>query len=201
MTTMPIAAAPMVPQARQAVLDEHAEFIRRFMRVTVRDAIEVGRRLTEAKEWCGHGNWLTWLGREFEWDERTARRFIDVYELSLKSDTLADLSLKIPLSAAYALSAPSTPVEVQRAVIAAAEGGEKLTVAKVRDAIAEARDDDPPSRPRRRPPEEILTPDMSAQLVALTRELLDEIVRLMRKMPPPERARFQQEVMERLSGE
>jgi hypothetical protein len=199
--TTTVAAAVAEGPARQAILDGHAEFIRHFMRTTVRDAIEAGRRLTEAKELCGHGNWLAWLDREFEWDERTARRFVSVYELSLKSDTLADLSLKIPLSAAYALSAPSTPVQAQRAVIAAAEAGEKFSVAKVKEAIAEARHDGPPPRPRHRPPAEIITPSLSAQLFALAREHLDAIVDLKRKMPQPERVRFQQEAMERLGGD
>jgi hypothetical protein len=183
----------------QAALADHAEFIRQFMRVTLRDAIEVGRRLTEVKEWCGHGNWLTWLDREFEWDERTARRFMNVYELSLKSDTLADLSLQIPLAAAYALSAPSTPVEAQQAVIAAAESGQKVTVAKVKEAIAEARDDHPP--PRRHPQAEIITPSVSAQLVANAQEHLDAIVSLMGKMSQHDRASFQQTAMERLGGD
>jgi hypothetical protein len=42
----------------------------------VADVIEIGRRLTESKKICGHGNWLPWLDREFNWQEQTARNFI-----------------------------------------------------------------------------------------------------------------------------
>jgi hypothetical protein len=178
-----------------AALAEHAEFIRSFMRTTLRDAIEAGRRLTEAQDLCGYGNWLAWLSREFEWDERTARRLIGVYKLSLTSDTLSDLSLKIPLSAAYMLAAPSTPVEARQAVIAAAEAGEKFTVAKVKETIAEARDDQighsvqsanpPPSPSRRSPPRDEPSPNLDTQLVPLARDYAKETIRLMEEMTPP----------------
>jgi hypothetical protein len=125
--------------ATKRALDEHAEFIRKFVRTTVRDAIEAGRRLTEAKELCGHGNWLAWLHHEFEWDERSARRFICVYELSLKSDTVADLDLKIPLIAVYALAAPSTPPSAVEAVIAKVHAGELPTASDVKATIAKAK--------------------------------------------------------------
>jgi hypothetical protein len=60
--------------------------------------------------------------------------------------------------------------------------------------------DDYAPRPRRRPPVEIITPDMSAQLVALAHKHLDAIVSLMRKMSSHARVSFQQEAMERLAG-
>jgi len=31
----------------------------------IRDIIEIGRRLTDAKAIAGHGNWLPWLEKEF----------------------------------------------------------------------------------------------------------------------------------------
>jgi hypothetical protein len=32
--------------------------------------LHIGKRLTDAKVRCGHGNWLPWLEREFGWKER-----------------------------------------------------------------------------------------------------------------------------------
>jgi hypothetical protein len=186
-----------------AALAEHAEFIRRFMRTTVRDAIEAGRRLTEAKDLCGgYGHWLAWLDHEFEFTERHAQRLIQTYQLSLKCDTLSDLSLKIPLSAAYALAAPSTPVEARRAVIAAAEAGETFTVAKVKEAIWEARDDDPPPPARHRPPppRDEPSPNLDTQLVPLARDYAKETIRLMEEMTPPACRVFGQEMIASLNA-
>jgi hypothetical protein len=40
------------------VLAQHAEVIRALGKRVVHDVIEIGRRLTDAKARCGHGNWL-----------------------------------------------------------------------------------------------------------------------------------------------
>ena len=188
------AAAPMVPQAQQAALDAHAEAIRGFGRRVVRDLIEIGEHLVQAKELCSHGEWLAWLGREFEWTDRHARNLMRAYELSLKSEHLSDLN--IPISGLYLLAAPSTPMQAQQAVIAAAENGQKITVAKVKEAIAEARDDDPPPRPRHRPPpRDEPSPNLDTQLVPLARECAKGIITLMKEMTPPARRMVDQEVI------
>jgi hypothetical protein len=114
----------------------------------VRDVIAIGERLANAKKLCGHGEWLNWLHREFEWTDRHARNFMRTYELSLKSENLSDLN--IPVSGLYLLAAPSTPPEAQQTIIAAARTGKKVTVAMVKEAITETRDDDPPPRHGRR---------------------------------------------------
>jgi Protein of unknown function (DUF3102) len=49
--------------------------------------IEIGFRLTEAKELVGHGGWLPWLERNFGWTERTAQRYMSIYELVAKYET------------------------------------------------------------------------------------------------------------------
>jgi len=83
---------------------------------------------------------------------------------------------------------------------AEARGSADARVADGKEVIAEARDDDPPPRPHRRPPAEIITPSTSAQLVTFAHEALDEIVSLMGRMSQLDRVRFQQEAMERLGG-
>ena len=42
--------------------------------------IEIGRRLKEAKELLAHGEWLPWLERETDFSERTAQRYMRVFE-------------------------------------------------------------------------------------------------------------------------
>jgi hypothetical protein len=185
-----------VLQEKQAALAAHAEAIRALGKRVVRDVIEMGERLLQAKRLCSHGEWRPWLNREFEWTDRQAQRLIQTYELSLKSDNLSDLN--IPVSGLYLLAAPSTPPQAQQAIIAAARTGKKVTVAMVKEAITETRDDDPPPRHGRRPPAEIITPDMSAQLVAVAFKHLGAIISLMRRMSEPARISFHHEAMERL---
>ena len=47
--------------------------------LTVYYAVEIGRRLTEAKELVPHGEWLTWLKSETEFSQPTANRFMRVF--------------------------------------------------------------------------------------------------------------------------
>ena len=71
-------------------------------RSTIADVIEMGRLLSEARKIIGHGGWLPWLKTEFEWDERTARRYVKAYKLS----KAVDLSgLNISVSTLYQMAA------------------------------------------------------------------------------------------------
>ena len=47
--------------------------------LTVYYAVEIGRRLTEAKELVPHGEWMTWLKSETEFSQPTANRFMRVF--------------------------------------------------------------------------------------------------------------------------
>ena len=59
---------------RERVLAENAEEIPKIGKRVGGDVIEIGRRLTEMKKLCGHGNWRPWLEREFGWTDRHARK-------------------------------------------------------------------------------------------------------------------------------
>ena len=48
--------------------------------VYVRSAIEIGKRLYEAKTMVAHGKWGRWLEENVEYSERTAQNLIAVYE-------------------------------------------------------------------------------------------------------------------------
>ena len=67
-------------------------------------AVEVGRRLTEAKAMVGHGEWMDWLKRETEFSQSAANRLMRVYAeygadqnsifgAETKSSTLNNLSV------------------------------------------------------------------------------------------------------------
>jgi hypothetical protein len=107
----------------QEFLAQKASAIRALGRNVIRDVVQIGQHLSEVKERLGHGHWLTWIEHEFStWSERSARRFVEIYELS-KSANLADLSLgdlQIDLSGLYLLAAPSTPEAVRSEMLARA---------------------------------------------------------------------------------
>ncbi|MCQ2484776.1 MAG: DUF3102 domain-containing protein [Clostridia bacterium] len=43
-------------------------------------AVEIGRRLTEAKELVPHGGWAEWLEKKVEFKQRTANNFMRIFE-------------------------------------------------------------------------------------------------------------------------
>jgi Protein of unknown function (DUF3102) len=120
---------------RERVLAENAEEIRKLGKRAASDVIEIGRRLTEMKEICGHGNWLRWLQHEFGWTNRQALNYMRLYKLSLKSENFSDLSISV--SALYLLAAPSTPPEVVDEVIERAKSGERQAHAEIKGKIDE----------------------------------------------------------------
>jgi Protein of unknown function (DUF3102) len=121
-----------VVSTNEVALAEHAAMIKALGRRVVRDVIEIGRRLIAAKVICREENerWLPWLEREFGWDERQARRYMEAYRAFMqlrlgKPDNLSDL--EIPVSSLKLLAAPTTPVEVREAVIEAPQPADTKT--------------------------------------------------------------------------
>jgi Protein of unknown function (DUF3102) len=109
--------------------------IRTLKRRLITDVIEIGRLLRECRALLVHGQWISWLNREFQWSERTARNFIAAYELAKdKSANFADLNLNI--SSIYLLAAPSTSKKARDEVLHRAEGGESLTYGEVKCIVA-----------------------------------------------------------------
>jgi len=67
-------------------------------KILLHSSIEIGKRLSEAKEMVGHGNWSKWLEEEVKYSQRTAQNLIKIHEeYGLKSlensnsQALADL--------------------------------------------------------------------------------------------------------------
>jgi hypothetical protein len=126
------------------ILAEHAAAIRHLGTRVVENVVEIGRRLTEAKDIAGHGNWLPWLEREFGWSASTAENYINLFRLSGKFPTVGNLDLD--LRTLYVLAAPGTPSEARAEIIERAEAGEPVTVAEVKTAIAKRRPEPKPKR-------------------------------------------------------
>ena len=108
-------------------------------RVTLLCAIEIGRRLVEAKEMLPHGEWLPWLQRETEFSSSSAQRYMKVYEEygatqiglfgpETNTQTFADL----PISKALALI--SVP-ESERIEFAEVVDAEHISVRELEEKI------------------------------------------------------------------
>ena len=164
-TAMPLTgkAALAIRETDETILAKNANVIRALGKRAIGDVIEIGRRLAESKEIVGHGNWLSWLDREFGWGEITALNFMRVHAMVGKSSKFEDLNL--PVSSLYLLAAPSTPEEVRDEVANRAAAGEKITVAHVqalkKAAGVTAAADRAVARSKAKPPK----PDLAASLV------------------------------------
>lgn len=110
-----------------------AEEIRRLLRRAAKDIVTIGQKLIAVKARLNHGEWGAWLRSEFDWDSRTAQRFMSVGD-RFKNDNLSDLN--IAPSALYLLAAPSTPEDVRREMLERARNGEKITVRTAEESIA-----------------------------------------------------------------
>jgi hypothetical protein len=69
-----------------------ADDIHKLERKSITD---IGDLLLEAKAQCEHGQWLDWLGDEFDWSVDTAERYMKVAKLSSKFRTLRNLKLAV----------------------------------------------------------------------------------------------------------
>lgn len=109
--------------------------------ITTLCAIEIGRRLVEAKELLTHGEWLPWLKKETEFSERSAQDYMRVFkdysasQLGMfgpetNTQTFADL----PFSKALALL--SVP-ESEREAFAKEVDAEHISVQNLKKAIKE----------------------------------------------------------------
>lgn len=109
------------------------ERIKLRMKRTAEDIIEIGKDLIAVKEKLPHGRFLPWIASEFEMEERTARRFMNVAE---RFPEIGHFDRFKPATL-YELAAPSTPDEVVEQVIEKAENGETVTAKEVKALKAE----------------------------------------------------------------
>jgi Protein of unknown function (DUF3102) len=122
-------------------LEVLAAKIRELSEVTITYLIEMGRLLTAAKALCPHGEWSSWLEREFEWkSHRTATRLIQVFELSqTKLATVTNLET-LAFGVLYAVA--ESPPEIAEGLLERSAAGEPITLPKVQQAREEGRHSD-----------------------------------------------------------
>ena len=69
-------------------LADRARRINKFIVDTQKNFISIGSELIAAKAEIPHGNWTKWLEENFQWHERTARRFMAIAERFGKTDNV-----------------------------------------------------------------------------------------------------------------
>jgi Protein of unknown function (DUF3102) len=118
--------AEIVQTSSNPALAAHVAEIHRQRKCFAANTIEIGRHLTECQDIVGHGNWQTFLDREFDWSAITALNFMRVFALT-ETESANFVDLDLPVSSLYPLAAPSTPKEARTAIIRRAEAGEKVS--------------------------------------------------------------------------
>jgi len=128
-----------------------AERVKASQKQVGKTLIAIGAELLKVKARLDHGSFGPWLQAEFNWDERTAQRYMGAAEaFGGKSDTVSEL----PPTMIYALASPSTPPAVRDEIVRKLDSGERLDPATIRDSIAEAR-----AKTRQEQSRSRLTPD------------------------------------------
>ena len=103
-------------------------------------AIEIGRRLEEAKAMLPHGEWGAWLKRELDYSQSAAQNFMKVYREY--GDSQQSLFGGVPKSQTFgnltfskALSLLAIPDEEERARFAAENDVEHMTTRELNEAL------------------------------------------------------------------
>ena len=125
--------------SREAFLAEKADAIRSLAKNVVRDVIEIGRHLSEAKGKFGRGDnpeFLAWAKDALGWSQASVYRFLNVHDLAQRGDFTNLIKCDLDLSSLYILAAPSTPAEVITQVEERGRRGEPVTAAQVRGLVA-----------------------------------------------------------------
>ena len=109
--------------------------------VTVWYAVQIGKRLTEAKSLVRHGEWLDWLSRETEYSQPTASRLMRIYaEYGADQGSLFGAETKYStlnnLSVSNALRLLAVPEE-ERESFAKEVDAEHLSAKELEQAIRE----------------------------------------------------------------
>jgi hypothetical protein len=97
------------------------------------DIVEIGKRLSRVKDRVGHGSWLPWLRKNFDWSGETATNYMNIFALS-KTPEFQRLQ-NLPVDALYLLARRNVSPEARIAITERAKAGEKITPQHVRHII------------------------------------------------------------------
>jgi chromosome segregation ATPase len=133
---------PAMPQREIGVVTAEVQELKlKAQKMAVSFAIEIGRRLAEAKAILPHGEWANWLEKEVEFSQSTARNYmmmfeeygdqqISMFDVMVNSQTLANMDYS------KALKLLAIPKE-ERAEFITEVDAEHLSVRELEAAIRE----------------------------------------------------------------
>jgi hypothetical protein len=143
-----VVAGDSVIAISDAEFADQLETLAREIERLERDAIiQIAAQVAKGHELFLHhrdeGGFRGWVEDRLQYSRAHAYRLLNVNKIVSQGwDTFGTL----PVSAIYLLAAPSTPDEVRNQVAERVKAGEKLTCAKVTEAIAQAKNETSPSQ-------------------------------------------------------
>ena len=128
------------------------------VRTTARNAVfEIGKHLTEAREKCPHGKWLSWLEGEFGWSHTTADKYMSIHAAIAAGKLQPKLQFGLSISSLALLSAPSTPEKAVNEVAEQAKVGGKVAHSRVKATVDKHRGTAKPRTEEREQPDVLPT--------------------------------------------
>ncbi|MCG3208599.1 MAG: hypothetical protein FOGNACKC_02210 [Anaerolineae bacterium] len=115
------------------VVQQRTGEIKSLMKRTAQDIIEIGEKLIEVKGRLPHGAFGIWLESEFQWSDRTARKYMSIASTFSNRKSSSDLMMSFE-TMAY-LAAPSTPEPARQAALARAQAGERITHSAAKEIV------------------------------------------------------------------
>jgi hypothetical protein len=116
----------------QTIVQQHTDEIKKLMRRTSQDIINIGQRLIEVKQCLKHGSFTNWLKSEFNWSLSSATKFMQVAE-QFKLVNFTDLNLTA--SVLYLIAAPSISKEARAEVLERVANGENINYTKAKEIV------------------------------------------------------------------
>ena len=123
------------------ITSEIKDICRQAQSMALMYAVEIGRRLTEAKEVLPHGEWGEWLKNEVEFSQRSANNFMKLFQ-EYGSEQLSFFSFNVNsqtfanLSYSKALALLAVPEEEREEFVQEVKA-EDLSVRELQEAIKE----------------------------------------------------------------
>ena len=119
--------------AEPATLEQLTLEVKFYLGQTAQNIIEVGKRLTQAKEMVPHGEWLSWLEKNFQLSRKMAAKFMQCAEKFPNVSTSRHLSQSQMFEM---LALPEAETE-QFIEVKAAEGNpvENMTIKTLREEV------------------------------------------------------------------
>ncbi len=139
MSIRPIYRTSLLSIEQNRTIEEKTLELRKLKRQSAENIIAMGGLLIEIKEMLPKGQFKDYLGYEFAdeygYSERAAQLFMNAHRTFAGKKVTDSLSLSVM----YLVSAPSTPDDVKAKAIERIEAGEKISLDRAKEMIAESR--------------------------------------------------------------